>query len=117
MALDLDGKRRSQRLCPSCARAGKQAVEHRKRVKRRGARVGEWFTLAGIAKRDGYRCHICGKKVNMALSGMERQGPSIDHLIPIVDGGKDEPTNVALAHRICNTRRGAGGVAQLRLVG
>jgi 5-methylcytosine-specific restriction endonuclease McrA len=34
-----------------------------------------------------------------------------------VDGGTHTWDNVALAHRSCNLKRGAGGVAQLRLVG
>ena len=61
-----------------------------------------------IAARDGWRCHICGKRVAKA-------DVSIDHLIPVSAGGPNLKTNVALAHLRCNNRRGAGRIpAQLR---
>jgi 5-methylcytosine-specific restriction endonuclease McrA len=77
------------------------------------------YTLAQIAERDGYRCHLpeCGKKVNMALPGSHPMGPTIDHLVPIAAGGLDCLTNVRLAHRSCNCRRQDGGMIQLLLVG
>jgi len=34
-------------------------------------------------------------------------GPTIDHVIPIVHGGPDTKANVQLAHRKCNTDKGA----------
>jgi 5-methylcytosine-specific restriction endonuclease McrA len=43
--------------------------------------------------------------------------PTIDHLLPLCDGGDDVRANVQLAHFLCNSRRGAGGVVQLALVG
>jgi 5-methylcytosine-specific restriction endonuclease McrA len=93
----------------------------RKNRKRRLARLNAGdagrYTLAEVADRDGCCCHICGRKVNMALSGMRPGGPTIDHLIPISADGPDTIDNVALAHRQCNTERGVGGFAQLRLVG
>jgi 5-methylcytosine-specific restriction endonuclease McrA len=42
---------------------------------------------------------------------------TFDHLIPVSDGGTDAPVNLRLAHLSCNSRRGAGGVVQLLLVG
>jgi hypothetical protein len=48
---------------------------------------------------------------------MHLVGPTIDHLIPVTDDGIDDPVNVALAHRLCNSSRQAGGEVQLRLVG
>lgn len=88
----------------------------RRMAKRNGGDAGR-YTLSEVAERDGRRCHLCGKSVNMRLSGMNPKGPTIDHLIPLSDDGRDEIGNVALAHRQCNTVRGAGGFAQLRLTG
>lgn len=107
----------NRRKCDACIKETAQRREHEKRAKRRGARLGERYTLAEIAKRDGFRCHLCRKKVRMSLSGMHPDGPTIDHLVPISAGGLDERKNVALAHRRCNCARGAGGEAQLLLVG
>jgi 5-methylcytosine-specific restriction endonuclease McrA len=45
------------------------------------------------------------------------KAPTIDHLIPISEDGEDAPANVQLAHFICNSIRGAGGVVQLALIG
>lgn len=89
----------------------------KRRLARRNAGPAGKYTLAEVAERDGCKCHLCGKSVNMSLSGMHPKGPTIDHLVPLSADGPDEINNVALAHRDCNVRRGAGGYAQLRLVG
>lgn len=89
----------------------------RRRAFKNASPVGEAYTLAEIIERDGSRCHLCGLKVNAALSGMNPKGPTIDHLVPLSAGGHDCRSNVALAHRRCNVVRGAAGAAQLRLVG
>lgn len=87
-----------------------------KNQKRKGHRAGD-YTIAEVALRDGRRCHLCSKRVDMTLSGNDRMGPTIDHLIPVSAGGDDVITNVRLAHRSCNCSRGAGGGVQLLLVG
>jgi 5-methylcytosine-specific restriction endonuclease McrA len=69
-----------------------------------------------IAERDGNRCHICSRKVNMTWSGMAKWGPTIEHILPVSQGGTNEPGNLALAHRHCNTARGNRGHSQLLLV-
>lgn len=74
-----------------------------------------WLNLG---ERDGWRCHLCGRKVQRRPGTAERPlGATVDHLIPLADDGEHIWSNVALAHRRCNTSRGAGGRAQLRLVG
>lgn len=108
---------RQLRTCLKCRTENHKAAEHRKRVKRRGAPIGDKYTLAEIAERDRCKCHLCGKRVRMSLSGMHPKGPTIDHLIPVSQGGIDERKNVALAHRQCNIDRNVGGEVQLRLVG
>lgn len=67
------------------------------------------LNLEQIAQRDSHRCHICQNFVKAS----ER---SLDHLIPVSKGGEHIQSNVALAHRSCNSRRGAGCLpAQLRM--
>lgn len=63
-----------------------------------------------IAARDKWTCHICHKRVN-------RKNWSIDHLVPLIDNGSHTMDNVALAHRRCNSKRGAWHTipVQLRL--
>lgn len=105
------------RYCSACKADAVRAVNRRKNSKRRGVRPsGEMFTIDDVGQRDGWRCHICGKKVRRDLSGMDPRGPTIDHLIPVVADGSDQLVNVALAHRQCNVIRRDTGPAQLRLI-
>ena len=77
----------------------------------RGASPAVPISHRDIAERDGWRCHICGKKVT-------EKTWSLDHLIPLSKGGTHIPENVALAHFACNTKRNVGNhiPAQLRLL-
>jgi len=69
----------------------------------------EHVRLTVVAVRDGWQCHLCGRAV-------KRKDASMDHLIPLSKGGAHTYQNVALAHRRCNSQRGAGRLpAQLRL--
>lgn len=90
-------------LC--CRRNHRRRDRARRRAQERG---GPRIDLAAVAARDGWRCHICKRKVS-------RKAWSLDHLVPLSDGGKHVLENVALAHHLCNSLRGARGAAQLRL--
>lgn len=107
------------RFCSDRCRQRKQdSDKDRNRDKNRQRRLkgrGGGYKLADIAARDGYCCHICRKPVDMSLPGTHKRGPTIDHLIPLSQGGPDTEANVALAHRSCNCARGARGTVQLRL--
>lgn len=100
-----------------CSLELKRERYRRKNRRRRMKTTPGSYTLAEIAKRDGCRCHLCGKRVNLDLSGMAKWGPTIDHLVPLSNGGLDVPGNVALAHRHCNVARGNRGEVQLKLMG
>ena len=81
--------------------------------KRGGSTSGERVYRRHIYERDGWRCRICGKKVNRLLKYPHPRSASIDHIKPIAHGGTHEPCNVQLAHWICNAaRRDNGGVQQ-----
>ena len=90
------------------------ARNRRRHARRVANTVGGRYRLTDVAERDQHTCHLCGKRVDMALSGLDPMGPTADHLVPVSCGGGDEPHNVALAHRRCNVKRGVGGVVQLR---
>lgn len=71
----------------------------------------ERFGLDDIFKRDGGRCHLCGKKV-------DRSDASMDHIIPMSLDGEHSLANVALAHQSCNSSKGTRPRGeQLRLIG
>jgi hypothetical protein len=106
-----------RRLCKPC-RAGRIRVGwHVKSVKRRGIASASRIEIRGLGERDGWRCHLCKRKVNPTVEWPHPRSPSFDHLIPISAGRPDDPTNLALAHLGCNMRRGTRGTAQLLLFG
>jgi len=88
--------------------------------KRRAAqqRSGTKPTVAKLAERDGWLCHICNKRIDPALTRTQNKyKASVDHLIPLADNGDDEMSNCRLAHLRCNSKRQTGGTTQLMLIG
>lgn len=77
--------------------------------------------VAYLASRDGNRCQICRRFVDMNIKSGPRgsdNGASIDHIVPVSQGGLTELANLRLTHWGCNRNRGnRGGNEQLRLVG
>lgn len=69
-----------------------------------------------IYERDAWRCHLCKKKVDRRLRYPNQRSASLDHLVPLADGGTHDPANLALAHLTCNQRRSRGGSVQLRAI-
>lgn len=49
-----------------------------------------------ISERDGYGCRNCGTKDDM----------TIDHIIPLIKGGKNVLSNLQLLCRSCNSKKG-----------
>jgi len=56
-----------------------------------------------IYKRDKGICCICGMPVLNDKSPTNIWGATIDHIVPLSQGGAHEPANCQLAHRICNS--------------
>lgn len=77
-----------------------RAPKHRRAERLRKARR-EPIDRKAIFERDDWLCGICGKPV-------ETGDATLDHIVPISLGGSDEPSNVRLAHSLCNSRRGDG---------
>jgi hypothetical protein len=67
-----------------------------------------------VYDRDGWRCHLCRRPVNRRLRYPDPRSTSLDHLIPLADGGTHDPANLATAHLGCNQARSRGGTVQLR---
>lgn len=108
-------------LCTKRARRHRERAAERAAGKRRGKPTPgvliEQFTLREIAERDGWRCHLCGKKVPDRPYRARDKDATMDHLVPRSDGGDHTRANVALAHNRCNWERREFGIAQLRLLG
>ena len=82
-----------------------ERVEYLARVPEKIRRRGQAQHANGrlkrlIVSRDGFRCGICGQFVHP-------DEMSIDHIIPVVLGGSDHLSNLQVAHRVGNSRKGA----------
>ena len=55
-----------------------------------------------IYLRDGWTCQICHKKVHNKLKFPNPMSASLDHIIPLSEGGTHTYDNVQLAHLGCN---------------
>ena len=80
----------------------------------------ERYSLAEIAERDGWRCQLCGRMVSKMAKWPARNSASIDHVVPLSEGGTDLRANVQLAHFGCNSSKNNRPTArgeQLRLIG
>lgn len=97
--------------CRGC-RDARRSASHRGALKVRRERVYQGgdrgISWESVGERDDWVCHLCGGSVNrLAGTAYEPWGATVDHLVPIVDGGAHVWSNVALAHRRCNVSRGA----------
>lgn len=98
-------------------RCSDRSHNHRRKARKRASRSdGERFTIRQVAERDGWRCHLCGRRVPDQVWSGHPLDATVDHLLPLSAGGGDTLANVKLAHFKCNTRRGVGGVVQLTMV-
>lgn len=94
------------------------SAAHKRRARALTNGPVEDISRLALAERDGWRCHLCRKKVRPSRRKRDPLGPSIDHLLPIHLGGTHTWDNVALAHERCNLSKGVRAVGeQLRLVG
>jgi hypothetical protein len=63
-------------------------------------------TLTEVGDRDGWRCWLCDEPVDPDRSVNDARGPSID-AVTSAKPKKGAPAPERLAHRACNTRKGA----------
>ena len=121
-------KRQRLAVCPVCGKAfyttrpnmvccspecSKKRANGRKdkRIKH-DKRIDRGITAKSLYVRDGGVCWICGEKCDLndyvirdrtIICG--NKYPSVDHIIPVCEGGCDSWENVRLAHRWCNLER------------
>jgi hypothetical protein len=67
--------------------------------------------LEDVADQDGWRCWVCDEPVDRATSVNDPRGPSVDsrttHQRAAKKAGRDFAGAERLAHRGCNTKKGA----------
>lgn len=101
--------------CNSAAHAAtRKAWQRMGYTKRQGPIVLRGY----LGTRDGWCCGHCGLTINAGLRYPDPLAPSIDHVIPLSQGGTHDTANLRLVHLRCNcSRRNVGGGEQLALVG
>jgi 5-methylcytosine-specific restriction endonuclease McrA len=84
----------------------------------RHAQTWDGITDEQILERDRWRCGICRKVIGKSFSYPHPRSKSIDHIIPLSEGGDDTAANKRAAHLSCNLSRGnRGGNEQAALFG
>jgi len=105
------------KFCSSgCSRRYHKRIAHQKRrAVLRGAFVESVDPLE-VFKRDGYCCHLCGRRVDMKRLGMHTgNAPEMDHIVPLSKGGKHCYENVACSCSACNNSKRDKIIGQLRI--
>jgi hypothetical protein len=120
--------------CPMCAtwfvtdspkhqhcspRCGRRAHKDKRRAMQREAFVAPVSRMQ-VYERDRWTCQLCRKPVRRDKVVPHPQAPTLDHVVPLSQGGTHEPANVQLAHYRCNTIKSDGGWVggeQLALIG
>lgn len=90
-----------------CSRTCKQrhdAHHYQRRVRADNDR--DHITTDYVGNRDNWCCHLCGKRINQALTHPHKHSATIDHLVPLSLGGLHRLENVAIAHSSCNKAKG-----------
>lgn len=88
-----------------CRKQADRVQNRIKTLRRQKVRTGLKITHEELAERDNFVCHICGETVDMSLPRTSKLGATIDHVVPITRGGRDELDNLKLAHWVCNVRK------------
>lgn len=86
-----------------CSTTCRNRARYRRRPSRT-TRKATWRTA--IFQRDAWTCWLCGGHTDPTATVPHPLAPTVDHLVPRIDGGTDDPSNLATAHLSCNSRRG-----------
>ena len=79
--------------------------KRRRRIKKCGI-YQEPYKSLDIFIRDDWKCWICGGKCLRKTKVPHPKAATIDHVIPLENGGIDAPSNVQCAHFKCNVEKG-----------
>jgi 5-methylcytosine-specific restriction endonuclease McrA len=93
----------------------RRTKDQRRRALKRGA-VAEPVNRDAVGDRDQWKCGVCKRKVDNALPYPDPMSPSLDHIVPLSEGGEHTYANCRISHLWCNVARSnRGGGEQLML--
>lgn len=97
-------------------KAARLGFDQRRRAAKKTGMV-EKFESVEIFERDRYRCHLCKQKCRIDVVVPHPLAPTLDHLIPLAEGGEHTRANSATACFLCNSVKGnRGGGEQLAII-
>lgn len=107
-------KRSDAIFCSAECNSAAHSLQRKLRT-RTGEAAKPGYLRAFICERDKWRCQICRKKVNRQLRHPHPLCASLDHLIPVCEGGTSDVWNLRLTHLRCNLQRNAARKEQMPL--
>lgn len=80
-------------------------ADARRRMLIQQADRGERFAPADVYERDDWTCGLCQLPVDPGLAWPHPMSASVDHILPLSQGGSHTLANVQCAHLSCNSRK------------
>lgn len=80
-------------------------IDARRRMRVELADKAEAFTSAEVHERDSWTCGLCRLPVDPGLAWPHPLSASVDHILPLSQGGSHTLANVQCAHLSCNSRK------------
>lgn len=115
-----------RRICSPCRRKAirlerkrikRDCGTYRKRCRKYGGHYNSEVTRIKVFQRDGWRCHVCGKKTLRFWAHNDPREATVDHHpVPLSHGGDHDWHNVRCACRKCNSEKSNRWDGQRRLV-
>jgi hypothetical protein len=75
---------------------------------------GEDISIHRLIARDGPACYLCGRDTEPRAQAGTPGKATIDHVVPLVNGGRHSLDNVRVACWACNAYKRTRSVAQVR---
>lgn len=101
----------SKRIAPDSARLRRRRASAARRRRAGGHhQSGRWKR---ICQRDGAMCWLCRRPIDLSVRVPHPLAPTVDHVVPLADGGSDADANLRPAHFRCNSHRGVRRVSDL----
>lgn len=90
-------------------------AQKRNRPDRDGADKSKVTKVKRWMKSNQLPCSICGLPINYDLKSPDPWSFTVDHIIPITNGGTSDMENLAPAHRRCNLVKGTRGITNYQI--
>lgn len=83
------------------------ATDAARRARHAGAVVVETFTREEVFERDSWTCQVCGLHLSIDTDPFDPTAPTVDHVVPLSQGGEHSRANVQAACLHCNSSKQA----------